>query len=222
MGIFEILFIALFILFPILEKVLTRRRTGGEAPGPEEPGPEPMGARPGEVSPGSSERDPGRAADMVPDDLWAVLTGEERPRDDVRVEHEPATEPAGRSPDEHASEPTDEPMPPEGPARWEEAWTPRSEPRWRMDDVEATPAPASLEHHAPEAYSLETFEREPVSLERPLESPDVRHRRFHESIASPPSRRTRRSPIGRALRSTESLRHAFVLSEVLGAPKGLE
>lgn len=229
MELFEILFIALVILFPILEQVLRRGRKGGDEPGSESPdpgargsrapGPAPLETRPGEVSPRSAEREPVKAADMVPDDLWAVLTGEERPREGVEADRE--ERPAATA-EPRAEPPAAEPPPAEEPARWEEAWTPRAEPRWRMDDVEEAPAPVSLEHHGPEAYSLETFEREPVSLETPLDPPDVRHRRFHESIASPPLRRTRRSPIGRALRSTESLRQAFVLSEVLRPPKGLE
>lgn len=229
MGLFEILFIVLFILVPIIEQVKKRGDKGKEAPGPrapgrdvperevphrDVPGPQPTKTRPGEVGRGSTQRESEQAADMVPDDLWAILTGEERPRDRAEVDEEELTptEPAAK-----------EDSPEEAPARWEEAWTPRPEPRWRMDDVEEEPAPASLEHHGPEAYSLETFEREQVSLEKPLESPETRHRRFHEIIdRPPPRRRTRRSPIGRALQSPESLRQAFVLSEVLGTPKGLE
>ena len=84
MDLFEILFVALFILFPIMEQVLKRKRT----PGP--PGDEEAPDRPDEVgrSDGSEGRgrdsalppgrEPGKASDMVPADLWAVLTGERR------------------------------------------------------------------------------------------------------------------------------------------------
>lgn len=218
MELFEILFIALFILFPILEQVLKRGRKSGQGPGPEagseEPGPEPMETRPGEVSPRSAEREPVKAADMVPDDLWAVLTGEQRPREGVEIEEE--SRPAGGAPQT-------EPARTEAPARWEEAWTPRPEPRGWAEDVEEVAEPVSLEEYGPEAYSLETFDREPTTLEEPLASPDVRHRRFHEDLERPrPRPADRRSRVGRALRSSGSVRQAFVLSEVLGTPKGLE
>ncbi len=236
MDLFEILFVALFILFPIMEQVLKRKRT----PGP--PGDEEAPDRPDEVgrSDGSEGRgrdsalppgrEPGKASDMVPADLWAVLTGErsstagsaptsgveqagaEKPR------QEPGQESRGREewvPDEVAWSPA--------PARSRRSG---SSAPWSIDDdsvlEKPAPAPVSLEHYGPEAYSLERLDQEAVSLERPVPSAEARHRQFHALVDRPPTRRrARRSSLGRALRSPGSLRHAFVLTEVLGPPKGL-
>lgn len=213
MDLFQILIIAAFILFPIMEQVLKRRRS----PGPEEPGPDAMETHPGEVDPRPSEREPVKAAEMVPDDLWAILTGEQRPTEGVETadEREPAP-------------PRPEPAPDTAPERWEEAWMPLPEPRWRLEEETPAEPPvrAAPERYGPEAYSLETLDERAVSLEKPLESATVRHRQFHEGLDDldrrSSRRRRRRSQLGRALRSPQSLRQAIVLTEVLGTPKGLE
>ena len=202
MDLFELLLIAMFILLPLLEQVFKRGRKTGELPEsklPEEE--ERVDARP-------QEREPVSAADMVPDDLWAVLTGERREPEGVATA-EPEAEPAPWSA---------EPDRPESP--------------WEPDELETEPGeagtgrePLSLEYRGPEAYSLEKLDFEPVSMERPLPSPEVRHRRFHERIDRPlrPRRRARRRlPLFGGLRSAEGLRQAFILKEVLGPPKGLE
>lgn len=197
MDLFEILFIALVILFPILEQVFRKNRgADGEGEGPEVTGPEAVGPERAEsdlreVSPASQERRPVKAADMVPDDLWAVLTGEQRPTQEAGWEEEEVH--FGGSP-------------------WREDTT-------RGYDAEDAAAPVEL----PEAYSLERLDIEAVSLEEPLPSPEVRHRQFHELVDQPAVRRKRqRSAVNRALRSSGGARRAFVLSEVLGPPKGLE
>lgn len=117
MSLFEILFIALFILFPIMEQVMRRRRAEAEESDSDELGPDPMETGPGEVSPRSSEREPIQASEMVPDDLWAVLTGETRHPEGVEREEEP-----------------EEP---------EEPWS-DSDPRWEPEPEEP-PAVVSLE-----------------------------------------------------------------------------
>lgn len=221
MELFELLFIALFILFPVLEQVLKRRRQSG----PDEPGPDPMETEEGEVSPRPSNREPVQASDMVPDDLWAVLTGESRHREGVGEGVGSAGQPTageGTAPGRGAATPA-EPSPPppadEG-ADWEDAWTPRPEPRWRLEETDV-PEPVSLERYGPEAYSLERLDYEP--FERSLPTPEARHRRFHESIQrAPRRRRPRRTGLGRSLGSPASLRQAMILTEVLGPPKGLE
>lgn len=225
MELFEILFIAVFILFPILEQVLKRKRT----PGPEEQtpdeeveeaGPNRMerqpGGRPGGVPGPVPGREPGKASDMLPDDLWAVLTGEQRP---------PVGEqgsPEGVELDE--AEPVLEPAEPVEAHREAKRRPVRQDTPWSIDeDPVEEPAPVSLEHYGPEAYSLERLDYEPVSLEQPLPSSEARHRPFHERIdRAPVRRRRRRSSVGKALADPESLRRAFVLSEVLDTPKGLD
>lgn len=210
MDLFEILFILLFILFPILEQVLRRRKGQVEEP---ETGDEDAGVR--DAGTTRSEAEPSSAADMVPDDLWAVLTGEDRSREEdavaVKTEapwSEPAEEPAKER---------------EEPRLWE-----RDERSWEPDRPPPPVAkgeigdPVSLEYEGPEAYSLERTDFEAVSLEQPLPSPEERHRAFHALIDRPPQRRRRhRSAVGRALRDPERLRNAFVLAEVLGPPRGL-
>lgn len=225
MELFEILFIALFILFPILDQVLRRR--GG--PGPDEPGSHAdptseMGEEwaEGERSSAPPSREPVQASDMVPDDLWAVLTGETRRTEGAGTATEGEGEGTGPGsfPGTGTTPARTEPGARDLP-EWEEAWTPRAEPRWRLEEGAEAPAPPSREYIGPEAYSLEELDFEPI--ERRLPSPEARHREFHERIERPrPRKRSRRSAVGRALSSPGSLRRAFVVSEVLGPPKSLE
>ncbi|MGK7310887.1 MAG: hypothetical protein ACN0LA_01485 [Candidatus Longimicrobiales bacterium M2_2A_002] len=208
MDLFEILFIALFILFPVLEGILKQRKKGkGQRPGAEQ-GPESAGSE-------AREEEVRAASDMVPDDLWELMTGERR---------QPGSEPVGEAEPEApwstagkagtgagaagtASEPASEP----------DAWEP--EP-W-MDQTASSPEPESLEYEGPEAYSLET--PAPAPVERRVPSAEARHRAFHGFIDEPrPSRRRRRSSLGKALHRPEGLRQAVLLKEVLGKPKGLE
>lgn len=241
MDIIELLFLAAFILFPLLEGLLRRGKDKRGQSGPGTGAPQtqdrhtgqlpesrPRGAdgrsgahgRSGaggrlEGDPGSGAEspeglEPATAADMVPDDLWAILTGEQRPRS---------------APQEPGPEPDLEPEWARG-GRWD---GPEAEDgtEWTLTDEEEAAVPDHVPADSPyvgaEAYSLETLDHPPVTMERPLPSPEVRHRRFHEMIDEPPVRaRRRRSPVVRALRSPASLRQAFVLTEVLGTPKGLE
>ena len=198
MDLFELLFIALFILFPILEQVFRKKREeGGEAPGPDELEPGADGREPASLEgrppwETESQRESEPAAGMVPDDLWAILTGE-------------------------APAPSRTPAP----TRTEESPWSDPESDGSYDDVGAAPdpVPAGL----PEAYSLEPVDIEAVSLEADVPTSEARHRRFHEIIdREPPAVPRRRSAVGRALRSPAGVRQAFVMSEVLGRPKGLE
>lgn len=194
MELFEILFIAIFILFPILEQVLKRRGS----PEGEETGPMAMEPPPDEIDAPSADREPVQASEMVPDDLWAVLTGEQRPSrpEGVRVEED---------------------------ARLENVEEPEEVPE-EVSDWSLAPDPE-------EAYSLERLDYEPAAhepvpyepVERTVPSSEARHRAFHEKVDRPvPRRRRRRSTVGRALGNPETLRHAVILNEVLGTPKGLD
>lgn len=208
MELFEILFIAMFILLPIMEQVLKRRR-GSE----EEPGPVDMEPPPGEIDAPSSDREPVQASEMVPDDLWAVLTGEQRPQ-------RPEGGPVDEQDDEGwgAFEGFGDDARRDNARESAEAWSETGR------DWSSEPDPE-------EAYSLERLDLEPVAyeseafepMERTVPSAEARHRAFHEKIdrTAPPKRR-RRSTVGRALSRPETLRHAIILSDVLGSPKGLD
>ncbi|NIP80331.1 MAG: hypothetical protein GWN79_12220, partial [Actinobacteria bacterium] len=69
MDLFELLIIAAFVLIPILEGVMKQRRKSSEGPIPGE-----------DKAPTGPDRaeEPRPAADMLPDDLWQILTGERR------------------------------------------------------------------------------------------------------------------------------------------------
>lgn len=223
MDFIEVLIILIFIVIPILEGVLKQRRAGKQAPLPgprpeREPEREPehvgAGATTGEAGgSGAPPRrvDEGPAADMIPSDLWEILTGEKRPH----------------------------PVPPEAPweeQRWEEAPSTEVESgeittdeewistEWEPED-EVGLAPAPTETREP--VSLEYVGPEAISLEGPPPPPEIRHRLFHRKydegeIGAPaPVRRRSRDTDLRAALTGAGLRRAVILSEILGPPKGL-
>lgn len=172
------------------------------------------------------------AAEMIPDDLWAILTGETRrpaPRPEPRGE--PEWE-AG-----HRAEPRweDEPAPPPEP-EFEPWWEsePEQEPRWEPAERATWEEDEASEEEEVTVVATRSYEetlarrqREPeiVSLETPPPPTEIRHARFHERIdalreadAERRARQQRRSSAARQ----RSLRRAMVLREVLGPPKGLE
>ena len=203
MDLFELLFIALFIIFPILDGVLKQRRKG-RGGGDGQPGPE---SRAEERAPEPEEPRP--ASEMVPDDLWELMTGERRSAGPRSPEREGASSPWSDA--DVLSEPEPERAPDTS------AWEP--EP-W-MDETEPSREPVSLEYEGPEAYSLETPAPEPI--ERTVPSAEARHRAFHRLIDRPKKERKRRmSPLMESLRSRDGLRQAVLLKEILGPPKGLE
>lgn len=212
MDLFELLIIAAFILFPILEGVLKQRRKGS-GPGESGQGPGRQGRgesrQPGTRGPSERRSEPPRsAADMLPDDLWELMTGEKRPRtEETEGPDAPwSTAPGGAT----------------GTATSEGETGPEPEP-WTVDDEATAPEPVSLEYEGPEAYSLETPAPEPQSLEQPIPSPSARHRAFHERIDRPERRVTvRTSPLIRSLATPRGLRQAVLAREILGPPKGLE
>lgn len=200
MDLFELLFIALFIVIPLLEG-LARQRKKGQGPPQRSPG----GDRPGR--PDEPEGEAPSAAEMLPDDLWELMTGQRR--EPAPVESDAEGAPWSEGPDEAgvAVEPAE-------PEDW------RDEP-WVVDDeVDVEPA-TSLEYRGAEAYSLETAAPDPI--QRVVPSASERHREFHALIDRPPRRtRRRRSPLLKALRSPHGLQQAVLLKEILGPPKGLD
>ncbi|HEY8469111.1 MAG TPA: hypothetical protein VIL18_05690 [Longimicrobiales bacterium] len=166
------------------------------------------------------------AADMIPDELWEILTGEKRRPVVVRApEAGEETSPVrAHVPDlEPDFEPGFKPDYDEGDI----------ESEFEPDEVaglEAEPAPVpvgedrSVEVLQPAggAASLET-EPAVVSLEAPLPPAAERHAAFHARITKAPAQRERAaSRIPLQLGGRSELRRALILSEVLGPPKALE
>ncbi|HEX7089067.1 MAG TPA: hypothetical protein VF192_02960 [Longimicrobiales bacterium] len=161
------------------------------------------------------------AADMIPDELWEILTGEKRRPVVVRPpEAEGETRPAGT----RAHVPDLEPDLGED-----------FEPEFGPEDVvglDAEPAPVPVSEDRPlevlrPAGRAESLEAEPVvvSLEAPLPSAAERHAAFHARIAGAavePARGRVRSRIPVRLGGRSELRRAMILHEVLGPPKALE
>jgi hypothetical protein len=226
---FEILFILFFILIPVLEGI-RKSRQGRGSPDIELPdrpssrptrGPEPSargegyGELPDRPPPRRPEPEPVEAADMIPDDLWEILTGERREgRRPTPVEDrlEP-DEPWMAEPDERWQE---EPL-------WEREAEPvteeRFEPRPWMDSPEAmrdedVARPAEI-------VVPEPVDERPARAPRPPRPPRPPRISLREVVEAPKVQRET-SPLMRSLQSQQGLRQAVLLKEILGRPKGME
>jgi hypothetical protein len=224
---FEILFILFFILIPIINGISKSRRRPDQEDIklPEEARPRgasPPGQRQGQSQPDRGYPEPARresqsepldAADLVPDDLWEVLTGERRRRDTSAAPPEPTPEPDPRWEQEWEPEPV-------GPS---DEWT--SEPPWHAEEL-----PTSKERFEPAPW----IEDSPVMREADLpaelaprfaryepESRTARRERIaaQDALAAPRARNV--SPLIQTLRRPGGVRQAVVLREILGPPKGL-
>ena len=215
-----------FILFlvAIVASLFDQSRKGkgtGTPGGPPTRRPRPMDLpRPTRQLPQPGPSDPeteprASAADMVPEDFWAELTGQRRP----------APKPA----------PPAKPQPAPAPARSAPAPV-RDLPSWDEEAVAAV-EDRSREVAPEQPVALDAYRRrevvhEPpriVSLETPVLPPEQRHAAFHRRLAAskptaaelaPP--RARPNPLRDRLRDRDTLRESFVLQEVFGPPKGLE
>jgi hypothetical protein len=215
---FEILFILFFILIPILEG-LRKSKQSRDAPDIEEP----TSARPRPVPPPSGapprrfpepEAEPMEAADMVPDDLWEILTGERRKA--------PApAEPRAEDEDwyQEAEEAVEETYQPE-----EERWA--EEPVW-----ERAEAPRAPERFEPAPWRDERATRDeevPFQPEEALIVPEERRARparprlSLRTVVDAPRKRRQVSPLMKALQNPDGLRQAVLLKEILGPPRGLD
>jgi hypothetical protein len=217
-----ILLIIVFIVAPLIERLL---KAGKGTQPPEQQPPQrmppqrtpPQRIPPPQRTPPQREPEPmtaGRpadadvAAEMLPDDLWEILTGERRaPRPPVpREEPDEVVEsyPVADYPEEEASlevptaggwmsELPDEPAVVLPPA-----------PYVRPLPQRATPGVVSLED-----LEIDTA---------------ARHDQFHQRLETlrAPARVRGRAPNAYRFRSREDLRRAIVMLEVLGTPKGLE
>lgn|GEM_PF-567972 len=161
------------------------------------------------------------AAGMLPEDLWAVLTGQQpRPRP------APRSEPAERAPEPRTATTGEA-------AEVEEAWDGWiSQSPWEEEEVfedEIGAEPESLEEE-PVVVSMEGRSYDEIAIRdsrlpagTEIEFTERRHRRFHEDLAataadaeSAPPRRRRFD-----LDDRGSVRRAIVLAEVLGRPVSL-
>ncbi|HSH45313.1 MAG TPA: hypothetical protein VK966_05635 [Longimicrobiales bacterium] len=220
MDFFEVLIILALFVAPLIEGVLRKRKDSGEgAEGPDlpgglgsddasSPGRDRSDAPAWQGSDGTeTEREPvaaGPAADMVPDDLWEVLTGERRQsgsRGDTASREEAA--PAWSQETVAVEEP--------------DALGEMAEADWLEAEVGAS-----------ELGEPDSQEETPriVSLEQPLPDPEQRHREFHEKMESlieatsigSERRPDRAAPLRNALGTASGVRQAVLLSEVLGPP----
>ncbi len=206
---FGTLVFLLFVLWPVIAGLLRRgqgTRPPGRAGGRPHAGQRPpsTGGPPADEEPQTAA--PVSAADMIPDELWEILTGERRRPAPVRppqppvpapVEAEQAEwSPASEGPDLDEAE-WDEEEPDD--ERWEPALPPRP-----AVPLEVEPVIVSLE------------ESEPSTGERRAAS--------HAKIAAPVmlARPRRRMPVRLNLGDRGELRRMMILREVLGPPKGLE
>ena len=244
----SLLFLA-FVLWSVLRAVLggsgTQAPPRRGAPPRTEPRPEglpphggPAESRPetgpsGTASPVERETAASAsAADMIPDELWEILTGERRRPVVVRApeaEEEPSPVRA-HVPD---LEPDYEPeYQPEFGREYDEGDFGSELAAEEVAGPEPEPAPVTVREERPievlepagRAASLEA-ESAIVSLEASLPSAAERHAAFHARIAKAPAQAERgrvASRIPLRLGDRSELRRALILSEILGPPKALE
>jgi hypothetical protein len=170
---------------------------------PEQPEPQPVRHR--------AETRDDAAAEMLPDDLWEILTGERR---------RPQRPPPQRAPD---------PVLEEG-FSLEESYSLEEEESLEVQPSgEWTSAPPEPVEVVP---SSEPYIRpnplRPVAKVVSLEEIDFdyeqRHDEFHDKLDSlgGPARVKRPAPSTYRFRNDEDLRRSIVMAEILGTPRGLE
>ena len=218
-NLFTIFIIIMFVLGPLLEQMKKKeqakqREQQPRPPVPRAPVPRPLPeARSSTEEISSKPRDP--AAGMVPDDLWLILTGEQRP----------APEPPTTLPPASSRRPWDVVyIPPEETEDEEELFREDVDVEVRRSSREAVRREHAARHKPVEAVSLEITQPNIISLEGPLPTAAARHSAFHRKIEQKPlavvEQPARKAVLGLATRT--ELQRAFVLQEILGPPRGLE
>ena len=242
---FWIFIFIVFILAPILERVLkgganTRRPPGrvpGQRPMPRRPLPgQQFPPSPGGPSAGTSvEGGAADATDLIPADLWEILTGQRR------VEPAPPPAPTPPPPAPVATQP---PMPsyrrpapspapvatqPPPPSHRRPAPSPApAQPRDRMSrppDQDEEAVAAELLRRRDEDWQLQNAPPIVVSLETEPLPEAGRHAAYHdkrEHLSRPAKVQRGRGPIDLHLTGRSELRRAILLQEVLGRPRGLD
>lgn len=213
-----IIFVLIFVLGPVLEQL---RKKGQQQKQPPTAPPRPLPQRQPQPLPRSTTEEVSAkpresAAAMVPDDLWAVLTGEARP---------PAPAPTQTLPQAGTkNRPWDVVyIPPEEIEDEEGLGAENTNVEVERTSREAVLREHSERHRPVEAVSLEVTQANIISLEAPPQSSAARHAAFHERVdAKPVAAKPARRRLLVELGSREELQRAFVLQEVLGTPRGLE
>jgi hypothetical protein len=277
---FGLLLIILFIVAPLLERLLKAGRQPPEQGDPEAPrGPgqplprqQPRRMPPADAEedlpfrsvPAGHQREESAAADMLPDDLWEVLTGEKRPQPRQRREEPrapaptaPVPPPVDRRPDMGAHREQSRQQRAQRDRDREEALERRAQRERDRDKARERPLTPPRERSLP---SVEMRDRSPRERERlgpagpppsdadrhvrpvPVRTAPVvvsydvgipgseeRHARFHERLdrdaadaAAAAAARSASQPRLFNFDDPTELRHAIIMNEVLGRPKGLE
>lgn len=224
---FWVLIFVFFVLAPILERVLkggvNTRRPPGRVPGQRPMQRRPLpGQRvppgPGMPTEGTGEGAAGDATDLIPADLWEILTGQRR------IEPPPPPTPTP-APVATAPPPSyRETLPPGAVAPKKGRMAGQLEER-RPGPLDEEAAATELlrrrdrewqaEHAPPAVVSMET---EPLPEAR-------RHAAYHDRLdhlSKPAEVQRGRGPIDLHLGGRSELRRAVLLQEVLGRPRGLD
>ncbi len=216
------IFIILFVLLPLIQRILEgarggpNRRPGQPPTRPRVPPPPPRQTQAPQPRPdsGADQEPPERAADLIPADLWEILTGERR-----------LPPPAPPQPARHrAPAPVQEADIDEELSEDEEARPARVEPD---EDAAATELLRRREHATARAREVRREPEQIISLETELLPEPLRHAAFHDQLKKAaaaavivPPVRSRRVIL--SLENRSDLMRAIILHEVLGRPKGLE
>ena len=219
-----LLLIIVFIVAPLIERLLKAGK-GAQQPPEQRPGqrippqqrvPEP---RPQPRLPQHRQESAGRsedaAAEMLPDDLWEILTGEKRtprapaPAPEVEPELIDERYPVEAYPDETLS-------------LEEAALDQPSERGWMSrlpEDTEVVVSPEAYERPLPERHLPRVVSMEALEFDT-----EKRHDSFHKRLETlkPAAKVRRPAPSLYRFTNDEDVRRAIVMSEILGPPKGLE
>jgi hypothetical protein len=211
-NLFTVFLLLVFVLGPILEQMKKKEQ---EKKRQQQLPPERPVALPRSSTEEISSKPRDTAATMVPDDLWAVLTGEQRPGARVPA---PLPETTKQRPWDVVY------IPPEDTDNEEDVLTEDVNVEVRRSSRDAVQREHAARHKPVEALSLEVTTPHIISLETPLPSAAARHTAFHQKIERKTdvisARPTRKEVLALATRS--ELKRAFVLQEILGKPRGLE
>jgi hypothetical protein len=238
-----ILLIIVFIVAPLVERLLKSAKTDAERKTQQRPPrvePRPQDEAPPRVVVRRQTQDDS-AADMLPQDLWEILTGEKR---SPVPQPTPAPQPAPDWDVDNTSYEDDV-------ESYDEAQSlETASDEWVSPPPEPAPAPtpeparypARAQRNAPEPRKREVWrnpELHDATFERPipvrdapvvvsLEELDIdgrkRHDSFHDRLERMPAgvRGRTQAASGYRFKSPEELRHAIVTSEILGRPRGLD
>lgn len=242
-----ILVFIFFLLAPLIERILKGGKQAPPTPPPQRPVPRPReelpepksyqrrsetAAEPESETAGTA----GSAAEMLPEDLWAILTGEAPPTRtpgpvqqreplDLPAPAPAPRAPAPRPPAPRPERPRREPLPSQQrAAKYEEA---------ALDEESIAPReptgdrPARFEYVPQDYRRPKPVEAEPVivSMETLPESDETRHSSFHRrlaALAAPSEVQRGKARVDSGLHDPVQLRRAIIVSEILGKPKGLE